>query len=125
MFGIDITIILAFCSAVTSLYAVLKIFREEKKRIDEPKEVQNGRIADLERRLESLERRLVTGDDHFDRLDKGIVVTQKALVALLQHAISGDNTDQLNAAREALNNYLIEKQVGGHEPPFLLSLTKI
>lgn len=109
MFGLDITIILAFCSAVTSLYAVLKIFREEKKRIDEPKEVQNGRIADLERRLDNLERRLVSGDTHFDRLDKGIVVTQKALVALLQHAISGDNTDQLNAAREALNNYLIEK----------------
>lgn len=106
---IGITTLLAFCSAVTSLYAVIKIFREEKKRIDEPRELQNGRIADMERRLEVLERRLTSGDTHFDRLDKGIVVTQKALVALLQHAISGDNTDQLNAAREALNNYLIEK----------------
>jgi hypothetical protein len=45
----------------------------------------------------------------FDALDKGERVTQRALLALLDHGIDGNNIEQMQHAKEELQNHLINR----------------
>lgn len=42
-----------------------------------------------------------------DRMDEGQHVTMQALLALLDHNLDGNNIDQMQKAKEALQNHLI------------------
>ena len=44
-----------------------------------------------------------------DIMDEGSRVTQKAILAILSHAIDGNNVDELKQAKKELQNYLIER----------------
>ena len=53
--------------------------------------------------------RLRTGDDHFKAIDDGNKVTQRAILALMKHAINGNDIDELRRAEKNLEEYLVEK----------------
>ena len=44
-----------------------------------------------------------------ESIEEGNKVTQKALLALLAHALDGNNTAQLQDAKEGLQQYLINR----------------
>ena len=44
-----------------------------------------------------------------ETIEEGNKVTQKALLALLEHSIDGNNTDGLKKAKESLSQYLIDR----------------
>ena len=44
-----------------------------------------------------------------ESIEEGNKVTQKALLALLEHSIDGNNTDGLKKAKESLSQYLIDR----------------
>jgi len=44
-----------------------------------------------------------------DSLDEGNRATQRALLALLDHGIDGNNIEQMQHAKEALQNHLINR----------------
>ncbi len=74
-----------------------------------PNEEQNERIASLEAWREKVNRRLEEEDDHFKSIDEGNRVTQEALLALMGHAINGNDIEKLKQAKYKLEEYLIKK----------------
>lgn len=74
-----------------------------------PNQTQNQRLDALEEWRERVDARLEQGNDHFESIDKGNRVTQEAILALMSHAINGNDTDKLKQAKAKLESYLIEK----------------
>ena len=70
---------------------------------------QNSRIAALEDWQAKVITRLAQGDEHMSELDESNRVTQKALLAMLSHEISGNDIEKLKEARRELETYLIQK----------------
>ena len=66
--------------------------------------------------MKGLEDRLKKHEEYFNNdnkrllaIEEGNRVTQKALLALMSHAINGNDTDKLKEAENALREYLINK----------------
>ena len=69
-----------------------------------------------DQRLDSIEKRLDANDKFFEKdnrhictIEEGNRVTQRALLALLSHAINGNNTAELKKAEADLSEYLIRR----------------
>lgn len=75
------------------------------------------RVSMIEKKLEfEIKATFVEYDARFgrdkarlDALEEGTKVTQKALLALLEHSIDGNNTDGLKRAKDELSQYLINR----------------
>ena len=77
---------------------------------------QDERIKSCEKRLDTYEQKFQTYDKFFrddkerlDGIDRSNKVTQKALLALLSHAINGNDMDNLQRAKDDLEDYLTNK----------------
>ena len=98
---------------VSSVATVLMKFFEWKNR---PNQRQDERIAATEKRLLEHEEKLKLYEDFFmrdkarlDDIDKSNKVTQRAILALLSHAINGNDVDSLHRAKHELEDYLTQK----------------
>ncbi|MBP3311044.1 MAG: hypothetical protein J6L72_02275 [Butyricicoccus sp.] len=72
-----------------------------------PNDQQNERLNALEEWREEVDRKLVRDNDRLKDIDSGNRVTQRALLALLDHGIDGNNIKQMQDAKEALQDHLI------------------
>ncbi len=70
---------------------------------------QDERLSELEKWKEKVERRLSNDDDRLGDIEKGDRATQRALLALLDHGIDGNNIKQMQDAKEELQNHLINR----------------
>lgn len=81
-----------------------------RQKAKEPHDELEKRIDALEEWSKGVEMQLKDGTEHFARVDEGNKVTQKALLALIDDALSdSDNHDELKRARENLYEYLSKK----------------
>lgn len=97
-------------SSVTNV--VLKFFEWKNK----PNKVQDDRIRACEKRLDACEAKFNEHTRFFDSdkarlddIDRSNKVTQRALLALLSHAINGNDVDNLQRAKDDLEDYLTNK----------------
>lgn len=72
-----------------------------------PNEAQNERLDALEEWRKEVDRKLSRDNDRLQDIDNGTRVTQRALLALLDHGIDGNNIKQMQDAKEALQDHLI------------------
>ena len=101
--------ILSVAAAVVLLSnAVEKVVRAVKA-AKAPNMQQDERLAELERWKEKVDRRLNTDNDRLSDIDSGNRVTQRALLALLDHGIDGNNIEQMQHAKEELQDHLINR----------------
>lgn len=98
---------LAACAAVITIVNTWKALREVKQESPTGKQAEMLRIH--EERLDLIEERLKQGDDRFHEMDAGNKAIQKALLALMSHAINGNDVEQLKSAKKELENYLVNK----------------
>lgn len=107
----------AVASAIISIWGVVKIIGEIYKLVKKPNLDQDARILSLEEALKVMQQQMIDNDIKYKRyfdndnlrikyLEKGTAVTQKALVALLDHGISGNNLQQMEDAKEALVSHM-------------------
>lgn len=102
------TTILTFIILLSNFILMLAMWGEKAKA---PEKNQNERIAKLETKVDELCSRREKDAIRIAELEKGNVVTQKAILALLSHAIDGNNTDGLVNARDNLQDYLTAKTI--------------
>lgn len=96
-----------FAVTLLTLYDKVSTMRLKAK---QPQTELENRILFLEKWKEVVDDRLERGNEHFDRLDDGNRVTQRALLALMDAAINKDNgTEELVKARKELYEYLSDK----------------
>ena len=95
-------LIISSATVITLIYGLMKF-------AGSPNKTQNQRLDALEKWREQVDDRLTTGDNHFRAIDYGNRITQKAILALMKHAINGNDVDELKRAEKSLEEYLVEK----------------
>lgn len=103
------TMFLAICVAITTVSAAMAVLTKLIQKMRQPEKSQNERIDELERVVKRHDALFSCDSRRLNDLEEGNKVTQQALLALLSHAINGNDTDKLTKARDTLQQYLIEK----------------
>ena len=78
-----------------------------KNKIQEPNKLQDGRILAVETRCDKMQKHLNEIDDHLSRdskrlndHEKFMELSIKAQLALVNHALSGNNIDELESVKD-------------------------
>lgn len=103
-----VTTILTFVILISNFILMIAMWIDK---IKSPWSKQDTRIDCLENRVNDLYENLSKGKDRIKELEKGTVVTQEALLALMTHSIDGNHIDELTKARDDLHTYLTHKGV--------------
>jgi hypothetical protein len=74
-----------------------------------PNDKQDERLTALEKRMDSVEGKLDNDKDRLDAIVEGDKVIQRGVLALLDHGIDGNNIEQMQDAKVALQNHLIDR----------------
>jgi len=89
-------------SAAEKLAKVIQAFKA-------PNVKQDERLDNVEKRLDDVDKFLASDKKRLDSLDEGNRATQRALLALLDHGIDGNNISQMQQAKADLQNHLINR----------------
>lgn len=113
-------LVLSFAASLVLLAnavsVLVKVWKAWKAPSEAQNEEQNKRLDAQDKRLDELEewRKEVNGklnrdNDRLEAIDSGNRVTQRALLALLDHGIDGNNITQMQHAKEELQDHLINR----------------
>ena len=111
-----VAVIVSICGAITAVGAVVALFSKVADKIKAPERAQDKRLELIEIKVDKHEKTLekyqefFTNDDNrFKSIEKSNKITQSAILALLKHALNGNDINSLQKAEKDLENYLIEK----------------
>lgn len=106
---IIVALIMGAASAINTIGSAVEKISKARKVAAAPNDEQNARLDDLEdwRREVTLE--LKRYRDHFRTVDDSYRVTLLALLALLDHGIDGNNIEQMQKAKAALQTHLVDR----------------
>ena len=111
-----IACITAFCGAIVSVGAVVTLIVKVYNKAREPEKAQDKRIELIEIKLEQHEKVLekyqefFTNDDNrFKSIEKSNKITQSSILALLKHALNGNDLKAIQDAEKELESYLLNK----------------
>ena len=113
-------LIVVFCGAIVTVSAAITAIAKAVGKAREPDRKQDERISALEEEVRAIEDRLQLGNrrfesdaDRVDTLEKTMKVTNKVIIeslqALTNHAIDGNNIQELKDAKKGLDEYLINR----------------
>lgn len=110
------TMIVAICGAIVTVAGAVTVIVKAIKQVKAPEILQNDRITACENNIADIYKKFMDYDmflkrdkKRLDKLEDGNEVVSEALLALLSHAINGNDVDGLTNAKNKLNNYLIRK----------------
>lgn len=104
MQGVDI---LAICAAIITVSGALTAIGNWIAKAKEPNKKQNDRLTDLEKRMVSVEERLQQGDMRFNKQDDDIKIIMESMLALMKHAINGNDIAMLKEMQCKLETHLV------------------
>lgn len=107
--GIIGGVLLALAGAINTIGSAVEKLVKARNAAKAPNDEQNARLNELELWRASVDRKLDNDKKHLDSIDVGNRVTQLALLALLDHGIDGNNIDQMQHAKEELQQHLINR----------------
>lgn len=109
-------VVLSICGGIVCIAGAVGVIIKIVKAAKKPNARQNEQINAVEQRVDRMERKMEQFESYFqndndrlDLLDKGMRVTQHALIALLSHGIDGNDVESLKKAKHELEEYLITK----------------
>lgn len=80
-------------------------------KIKSPNVRQDERITALETNVAQLKEFLDNDNRRIKSIEAGNRVTQQGLLALMSHALNGNDVDKLEKARDDLQSYLISREL--------------
>lgn len=108
--------LIALASAIVVISTACGVIVNIINKAREPEKKQDDRIKALEDRadkhdviLEKFQGYLDNDDKRLKAIDEGNKITQQGLLALLKHALNGNDTEALKIAEKNLEEYLINK----------------
>jgi hypothetical protein len=113
----DFSMIVAGVAFIVSLLTLWDKVDARKKALSEPTAQLESRVKAIEDRINlEYSQKFLAYDAHFNRdlkrieaIEEGNKVTQRALLALLNHAIDGNDVEEIRRASKDLNEYLINR----------------
>ena len=107
--GVIWAAVLATASAVVLLSNAFEKIVKAVKAAKAPNVQQDERLDALEEWRQEVDSKLNRDNARLVAIDGGNRVTQRALLALLDHGIDGNNIKQMQDAKEELQNHLINR----------------
>ena len=101
--------ILAGASAIVLLAQAAEKIGKAVQLAKAPNVKQDQRLEKMEKHLEEVDRFLASDKKRLDSLEEGNRATQRALIALLDHGIDGNNIKQMEKAKNDLITNLIDR----------------
>lgn len=101
--------VLAIASAIVLLSNAAEKIIKAVRGANAPVREQSSRLDALEAWKKEVDGKLRNDHEHLGSIDAGSRVTQRALLALLDHGIDGNNIQQMQSAKEELQNHLINR----------------
>lgn len=113
-------IILAICGGIVAVSAAFAVVIRLIEHFKQPDKRQDGRIASLEKEVESINTRLRDGDRHFEdydtqlkELEAGLKKRDKVMIeslqVLIEHSIDNNNISGLKEQKHKIDKFLLEK----------------
>ena len=103
------TTILAVASGFVLLSNAVEKIVKAVKAAKAPNIKQDERITALEIWKKTVDGKLDQDNNRLESIEEGNRATQRALLALLDHGIDGNNIKQMQDAKETLQNHLINR----------------
>ena len=103
------TTVLAVASAVVLLSNAAEKLVKAWKVAKAPNDQQNERLDALEDWKRIVDSKLNKDNERLESIEEGNRATARALLALLDHGIDGNNIKQMQDAKESLQNHLINR----------------
>lgn len=104
-----ISALLGICAAVISISAAINAAAQWVNKLSKPEKRQNERITACEEELEKHSEFIQSSEERLGNIETALKINQKSMLALLKHAINGNDIDQLKKAERDLEEYLVEK----------------
>lgn len=104
------TLLLSGASAVVLIWSAVKTVLEIVKAAKAPNDKQNERIEALEAWQKIVDVKLNNDNERLDAIVSDNRITQRALLALLDHGIDGNNIKQMQDVKDDLYMHLTEKK---------------
>ena len=101
--------LIGYAGAIITISTAIGLLINFISKLREPEKKQDERLEACEERLDKIDGMLVEDDKRLMAIDEGNKITQTALLALLKHALNGNETKALKDAEKDLENYLINK----------------
>lgn len=108
--------LLVIAGAIITLSTACGVIVNLISKLKEPQKKQDDRIKALEDRADKFDGIIEKFREYFDNddkrlkaIDEGNKITQQGLLALLKHALNGNDTQALKIAEKNLEEYLINK----------------
>lgn len=108
-------LIIWLCGAIVSVSAAITIIVKVVQKIKAPEKSQNERITKLEKKAERFEQFFDNDNQRLKALEEGTIITQQSILALLSHAINGNDVNSLKDAKNDLEKYLTRRGVYKHD----------
>lgn len=109
--GMVLIIVLLLIDGIANLCNSIRSIVAAKKDIDKPMNDVRDMLKDHSGRLETLERRIGGIDDDLKEIhakdskrERDERAEQRAILALLNHALTGNNEEEMKSAKTDLNN---------------------
>lgn len=101
--------ILAVASAIVLLSNAAEKIVKAWQAAKAPNAKQDKRIEELEKWREEVDRKLSSDKQQLAEIHEGLRASYQAQLALLDHGIDGNNIKQMQDAKEALQQHLINR----------------
>lgn len=112
--------ILGVCGLIAAIAAAVAVVAKLIQKWRMPNKKQNEKLEEHDKRIEQIEKRLEDGNRQFEadnkrasELEADLRATTRMIIeslqALMAHALDGNNTDELSAAKKEIDNYLIKR----------------
>ena len=115
-----VSVLLAICAAIVTIATAINVInswiqkRREKKQ--KPEDDQNERIKRIEellveynKKFEQYDMFLKNGNRRLSAIEESIKIDRRGFLALIKHAIDGNDIESLKASRKELEDYLLNK----------------
>ena len=109
MITISWSALIAICAAVITVSGAISVVVKFITFLRKPEVKQDENIKNLSKRMDAVDTMLSTDKERLDDLETGLKYTLESLLALLSHALDGNDIDGMKKAKKHLNEYLLGK----------------
>lgn len=115
-----IGVFLSTCAAIVTILAAINAINafldKWKAKKQKPEDIQNDKIANIEKilldhdkRFEKYDVILKKDSERLEAIEESMKIDRKGFLALIKHAIDGNDIESLKESRKELEEYLINK----------------